>query len=116
MKKEKKEFLRHLDKELGKGNIEYKRYVFRLTLIGGTKKEKQQAIDEFENQMCKVEIRKGNADCRIEHFTKVMETLKPKPHMSGKEMAEFAERMDTISEKTEFDLIFTRSGTPFLDE
>jgi len=111
-----KEFLKQTDEELKKSNVEWKRYSFRLSLIGGTKEEKYQTIKEFENQMLKVEIRKGNVDCRIEMLIKIEETLKPKPHMSKKEIFKLAEKMDTISEKTKTTVIFTRSGSSWLDE
>ena len=115
-KSDKTEFLRRVDKELRKGNLEYKRYLFRLSLIGGTDKEKKEAIEKFESQMGKVEIRQGNTDCRIEMLVTAIETLKPKPHMGTKEVYKFAKKLGTISEKTKMEVVFTRSGTPFLDE
>lgn len=109
------DFLRRTYKNIEQGNMEYQKYIFRLLLVGGTIKDRQRAVNEFEDKMNKMEIRKGNVDLRIEMLSRVGDRIKIKPYKD-----DVIKQMDKADFKTiptdEIDVIFTQSGKPWKDE
>lgn len=108
------EFLRQTCKNIEKGNMEYQKYIFRVLLVGGTIKDRQKAVNEFEDRMNKMEIRKGNVDLRIEMLSRVGDRIKIKPYKDDaiKQMAK-ADFKTILTD--EIDVVVTQSGKPFKD-
>jgi len=110
------DFLRQTYKTIGRGYIEYQKYFFRLLLVGGTIKDRQKAVNEFEDKMNKMEIRKGNVDVRIEMLCTAGDRIKIKGHIDD---------IITQMDKTDINkflldesisVVITQSGKPFKEE
>ena len=103
------DFLRQTYKNIGRGKMEYQKYVFRLLLVGGTIVDRGKAVDEFENKMMKMEIRKGNVDLRIEWLSTVGDRTDLHKPTTGFSISE-------ISPDEKINVIFTQSGKEFKEE
>lgn len=100
------DFLRQTSKNIEKGNMEYQKYFFRLLLVNGTIKDRQRAVNEFEDKLDKMEIRKGNVDLRIEMLCTVGDVIKFKSNVE----------IDSISSDEKFSVVFIQSGKELKDE
>lgn len=110
------DFLRHTYKNIGKGNVEYQKYFFRLLLVNGTIKDRQRAVNEFEDKLNKMEIRKGNVDLRIEMLCTVGDRIKIKP-IKDDVIAQMDKiDIDSISSDEAISVVITQSGKPFKEE
>lgn len=110
------EFLRQTYKNIGKGNMEYQKYFFRLLLVNGNVKDRQKAVNEFENKLMKMEIRKGNVDLRIEMLATVGDRIKSESIKDGAIVQTDKTDIDSISSDEEVSVIFSQSGKPFKEE